>query len=82
MDVHRRAHSIVCIHNWNNVQRNQLRQGAEQILTGLLVVEVRFRHQHLQEKKMYFVNIFVLQNKFDQRSGQCAWRAIAEVKQR
>lgn len=44
---HGRGDGIVSINNWHDVQTYQLGQGAEEVLAGLFVVKIRFRHQHL-----------------------------------
>lgn len=43
----RRGNRVVGIYDGHNVEADELRHGAGQMAARFLVVEVRFRHQHL-----------------------------------
>lgn len=42
-----RSYCVICVDNWYYIKADQFRQGAEEIPARLLVVEIRFCHQHL-----------------------------------
>lgn len=48
---HGRGDGVVRVDNWHNVQTYQLGEGAEEVLAGLLIIEVRFGDQHLEVSK-------------------------------
>lgn len=42
-----RSYCVICVDNWYYIKADQFRQGAEEVPARLLVVEIRFCHQHL-----------------------------------
>lgn len=59
-----RSYCVICVDNWYYVKADQFRQGAEEIPARLLVVEIRFCHQHL----------FVWKKKYT--TGRNGWKSL------
>jgi len=51
-----RSYCVICVDNWYYIKADQFRQGAEEVPARLLVVEIRFCHQHLcvWKKNVYY----------------------------